>query len=348
MPRHRRPFVGHPVSLAIAAMITASLLSSGVLVAADDVVRDDPPTPPRRAPGRVRPQMGQLPERPADDPGRVPTRRAAYLGVATRPLPPELRAHLGLPVGVGLLVDTVAPGSPAARTGVQQFDVVHRFDDQLVCATEQLAALLEVAGKGKDVALTLVRGGREQVVTVKLEEREVPLAGPNQPAVMPFGGPPFGAPPFGGIVGGPMPFPMPGPIAPDNAELLRQMQQQVQEALGQAQAHARAGGPGGGVGGNAQAHAQQIGPGGHSQRMSVVSDDDGSIELRETDGVRSVRVKDRAGREVYAGPLGEEADWGRIPEDYREKVRAAVERMEQQAPPPHRRPAPPQADDDTI
>ena len=64
----------------------------------------------------------------------------------------------------------------------------------------------------------------------------------------------------------------------------------------------------GGFGGQAQARVLQIYPGGGSQKVIVHSDQRGTVEIRETDGKRTVTVKDPAGQEVHAGPLDTDAD----------------------------------------
>lgn len=96
-----------------------------------------------------------------------------HLGVVTDAVPPAVRAQLDLPEGVGLLVDFVAMESPAAKAGVKKFDVIRAFNDQVVVSGEQLITLVKLAGAGKKVKLTLVRGGRDKVVEAVLEERDV-------------------------------------------------------------------------------------------------------------------------------------------------------------------------------
>jgi hypothetical protein len=51
------------------------------------------------------------------------------------------------------------------------------------------------------------------------------------------------------------------------------------------------------------------------------SNDRGTVEIQETDGRRSVRVRDPSGREVHAGPLNTDADWEAVPEAFRGMVR---------------------------
>jgi len=290
------------VAAAVPAALVMPILAAALARAADDFVQED--TPPVAAPQPrvlmmppLRLEMRQL-QRQAAEALPAETRKAAYLGVATRPLAPELRAQTDLPAGVGLLIDAVAADSPAARGGLERFDVLHKFDDQLVCNAEQLTALVEAAGKDKEVVVMLLRGGRQRVVTVTLGEREVAAAAAGV-------GPRLGFEAFGGLDGeAGLPF-------------------DLGELLGGALAEGLPG-----LGGDVQAQVLQIHPGGgRSQSVTVMSDGDGSVEIRETDGKRTVTIKDPAGQEVYSGPLADAADREQVPEAFRDKVRSAEERL---------------------
>ncbi len=111
-----------------------------------------------------------------------PGRREPYLGVVTVPVHEQLRAHLGLPAGLGLVVEAVAKDGPAGGAGVRRFDILRKFDDQLICTAEQLSTLVRAAGKGKEVRITLIRAGREEEVVALLEERAVGRGGQGGPA----------------------------------------------------------------------------------------------------------------------------------------------------------------------
>ncbi len=103
-----------------------------------------------------------------------PQKPTPYLGVSTGPVPAAMGAQLNLPEGFGLLVEQVVPDSPAAKAGIQRFDILMRMNDQQLAAPEQLAALVRTAGKDADVAITVVRKGAEQKLTVKVGERMLP------------------------------------------------------------------------------------------------------------------------------------------------------------------------------
>ncbi len=242
---------------------------------------------------------------------RVPVadaKREPLLGVVTGPVAEQLRAQLGIPEGFGLAVEAVAEGGPADRGGVKQFDILRKFDDQLLCTSEQLSALVKAAGSGKDVALTVIRGGKEQVVKVSIGDREVAA---GRPAAAVGAGD--------------------ADVTIDKGDLKRlseamsgidaaariQVQRHLQEALAQAGAF--------GVGGRAQ--VVQVYPEGAGQHVFVHSDERGTVEILETNGKRTVTVKDRAGKENHAGPLDTDADRKKVPAAFRGMVDEVEKRL---------------------
>ena len=98
--------------------------------------------------------------------------KVTFLGVETGPVPRALAAHLGLDRDLGLVVNSVAKDSPAAGV-LQENDVLKQLDDQILVDGRQLSVLIRAKKPGTEVKLTLVRAGKEQVVTAKLGEREV-------------------------------------------------------------------------------------------------------------------------------------------------------------------------------
>jgi hypothetical protein len=106
-------------------------------------------------------------------------------------------------------------------------------------------------------------------------------------------------------------------------------------AGGRAEARAQAGGwaQGGGRAG-AQAGGNAV-PGGrwqthhteHREQVVSESNEHGTVEIRETNGVRTVRVRDVAGQEVYAGPLNTDADWQAVPGAFQDMARAVAGKL---------------------
>jgi serine protease Do len=88
--------------------------------------------------------------------GRV---RRAYVGIAggTRPLPPRMQQKLGIERGVEVV--EVAPGSPAERAGLRPEDLIVRLDGEPVGGPNDLQRTMVADLIGRQVAVSLVRGG---------------------------------------------------------------------------------------------------------------------------------------------------------------------------------------------
>ena len=96
--------------------------------------------------------------------GRV---RRAYLGVMVQSRPARQRD--GFEGGAG--VESVAPNSPAERAGVRPQDVIVGFGDEPVRSTDDLLNLLDGSAIGRDVALRVLRAGRETTLRVRPQEQ---------------------------------------------------------------------------------------------------------------------------------------------------------------------------------
>lgn len=272
--------------------------------------------------------------------------KTAYLGVVAGPVPPQLSAQLDLAEGVGLSVEAVAKDSPAAKAGIRRYDVLKKFNDQVLCAQEQLSVLVKAAGKDAKVMLTLLRGGREQNVAVTLGEHDAPEGGRAQFSI---NGVPGISIEVGdlermlkdGLSGGF--FPKPGAagvhqnwdeMRKKNEQRRKEVEAQVDAAMKKAQdAAKRAGAAAGkaGAGGEARAQVFSFYPGPQSQSVVTIVDGDGSVEINDSNGKRSVKIEDASGKEVYSGALNTEADRAAVPEKFRAKVKDAEGRI--QAPP---------------
>ncbi|MBA4387051.1 MAG: hypothetical protein C0404_03660 [Verrucomicrobia bacterium] len=100
--------------------------------------------------------------------------KSAYLGVSTAPVDPALADQMGLPNGVGLVVEYVEAESPASKA-LQVHDILRKFNDQILINFEQLAVLVRLQKPGDEVKLTFVRKGKDSEVSVKLAEKDLPM-----------------------------------------------------------------------------------------------------------------------------------------------------------------------------
>lgn len=162
---------------------------SGMAMCADPPQPADQIPPERVAPAPQRDRndqsyFAQEQERPRGHDERVVLEKGAYLGVSARPAPPLLRRHLGLPAGMGLVVEFVADKTPASAAGIKPDDVLEKLNDQLLVNPEQLAVLVRSYKPGDEIKLSIVRDGQKQTLSIKLAEHDLeplPLRDPFQP-----------------------------------------------------------------------------------------------------------------------------------------------------------------------
>ncbi len=338
-----------------------------------------PPFPPRdgeRRPEGFPPRDGEQPrgpegrrydgERRPEQPGFPGGERAAqqrmkatpYLGVISSVAPAALAAQVGLSEGFGLVVDEVLPGSPAQAAGVQRYDVLKQLNEQQLVDPVQLGTLVRGLGKDTEVALTVIRKGQEQKLTVKVGEKMLPERRAEESRGS------FGSPEMrrGGDAGR------------GNMDQGRELQEQMrafqekmrdyQQAMSKWQEKIRewqekregempkpppfpmmemprqrpsgANEPGGPV--NAVDILRDMRPGASAQarvewsdgasrwdasraRMTM-RDREGEVELGMKDGQRTLTVKNPAGETVFTGPVDTPEQRSAVPEPFKGKLNA--------------------------
>jgi S1-C subfamily serine protease len=95
----------------------------------------------------------------------------AYVGIATTTMTPAIAAQTGLSYTPGAIVTLVGPGSPAARAGLQEGDVVVALGDQELKNDQELRQAILARKPGEQVTLTIVRDGQRRQVQLTLGER---------------------------------------------------------------------------------------------------------------------------------------------------------------------------------
>jgi Do/DeqQ family serine protease len=98
--------------------------------------------------------------------------RRGMIGVTIQPVTSDIARSLGLAQVRGALVNAVTPGGPADRSGVQRGDVITAINGQTVKDGNELRNDVSQMQPGSDAELTIIRGGNEQKVRVKLAELE--------------------------------------------------------------------------------------------------------------------------------------------------------------------------------
>jgi S1-C subfamily serine protease len=101
--------------------------------------------------------------------GRI---RRSYIGVGGQNVPLHRRIvrFFQLPVSTGVMVISVAAGSPAARAGLREGDVVVEYDHRPVPSIDALHKLLNGQQVGRRAELTVIRANGKLVLEIAPEE----------------------------------------------------------------------------------------------------------------------------------------------------------------------------------
>lgn len=84
---------------------------------------------------------------------------------------PQLADYFGAPKGQGLLVQSVAGGSPAASVGIHAGDVILRADNQPMRSSSDWTKHLR-EGKGKPVNLDILRDRQPMTLTLQPDAKK--------------------------------------------------------------------------------------------------------------------------------------------------------------------------------
>ncbi len=108
-----------------------------------------------------------------------------YLGVAYAPLksiPKEARRKVGITLegDDGAVVTQIYPNSPAARAGLQEYDVILEANRQKITDSESLSRMVQGLKVGDTLALLVSRGGENRLLTATLKERPAQLSAPSR------------------------------------------------------------------------------------------------------------------------------------------------------------------------
>jgi len=277
---------------------------------------DNAPPPEIKAPAPA-PQVEAEAEAP---PAEAPVQAAAaYLGVASGPIPEILASHLQLPAGEGVVVRNVLPEGPAATAGIAEHDVITRIGGKPVHSREELRELTLAHSPGDEVEIDLIHQGKPLTRTVVLGSREDAVA--VQPGNLQFEGMMEGLPQEqaqrlreaierlrgAGAEG------LPGlqglgeiaPIPP-MADVMREMQERMAEVF-----------KNGGID-VPQADNAQV----RSHATIRISDPEGSIEMKSRDDSKELTVRGLNDEIIWTGPWDTDQDKAAAPEDIRQRVEA--------------------------
>jgi S1-C subfamily serine protease len=110
----------------------------------------------------------------------------AFLGISGTDVTPELAQTFNLNVDSGALVESVVPGGPAAKAGIEAGsadvtmngtrikaggDVITAIDGNPVHGMDDVIAAVNAKKPGDTIQLTVDRGGNQRTVSVQLGQR---------------------------------------------------------------------------------------------------------------------------------------------------------------------------------
>jgi S1-C subfamily serine protease len=105
----------------------------------------------------------------------TPAAIASSKPAATAPIPESTRAYFGIvpdrsarASNVGVLVQGVQPGSPAAAADVRAGDLIIEFANQTITNLDQLGHILDASRAGQSVTLVALRGAARIRLSVQL------------------------------------------------------------------------------------------------------------------------------------------------------------------------------------
>ena len=91
-----------------------------------------------------------------------------WLGVGIGQVTPDIAASLNLSAAKGALVNSVTDGSPAAKAGLKEGDIILSFGDKAVDHIQDLTRAVADTKAGTTRDMKIVRDGRQQTVKVNI------------------------------------------------------------------------------------------------------------------------------------------------------------------------------------
>ena len=112
-----------------------------------------------------------LVKRIADDLIKYGEYRRPYLGVDVAPMDSYLANKLGVEYTQGVAVIKVYPDGSAGKSGIKPNDIVTKINGKNVTNTSELIEMVSRSKSGDSVTLTILRGGAEKEIPVRLQTR---------------------------------------------------------------------------------------------------------------------------------------------------------------------------------
>lgn len=234
--------------------------------------------------------------------------QTAFLGVVSSEVPDMLAGHLDLKPGEGIVVRSLVPDGPAAKSGIAVNDVITKVAGQPVGSPLEISKQISGHKPGQSISLDLIHKGKPTTldVTLGVKPAGVVALDPQALDALNLEGLPKELADrvrdaIAGNVGG---FELGG----DHEEAMRDLQKRImQGAIGKAGFIL----PGDDVAGKIQVQV-----GATFKQM----DPQGSVEVTAKDGGKEVTVRDQQGNVTWSGPWDTAQDKAAAPADVHQRV----------------------------
>lgn len=95
-----------------------------------------------------------------------------WLGVSIQPVDEDIKAALKLKEAKGALVAEVIAGTPAAKAGLVDGDLIQKLNGRALADPRDLTRSISALAPGEKARLTVLRNGAEKILTVTLGQRD--------------------------------------------------------------------------------------------------------------------------------------------------------------------------------
>lgn len=290
--------------------ITAGIAAALVTPAFSIEAPEDTSPPP--APKQGAAKLPEIKLNAADKPAAAPT---AFLGIVTDEIPETLAAHLDLKPGEGIMVRSLVPDGPAAKAGLEIYDVITRVAGNPVGSPKEITGRITAHKPGDTVKLDLIHKGKATQLDVTLGTKPEEFAAMEPQALDPLqldGIPKDLAERIRKAIEGNL-----GGLdlrlgddqadaGPQVEDAMRELRKRMQGALGQALL---------------LPDDDAAGKGDVQGGATVkIADAQGSVEVKSNDGSKEVTVRDKQNNVVWNGPWDTAQDKQAAPADVRQRV----------------------------
>ncbi len=285
-----------------------------------DAPADNAP-PPASAQVRGQQEPASLPEfklPPARTDAKKAGEEAPFLGIVSGEVPPCLADHVGLKDDQGVIVRAVVPDSPAGKAGIAVNDVITAVGGESVGSPSDVTDRILAHKPGEAVTLDVIHKGTASKLDVTLVSRPRDIV-PMEPQGMDMQALES------------LPKEMAERIRREldkksgpldlKLEDLSAMPRQMEDAMREMQDRMRDAMRLNGLPEDGEVAAPQAEkPQAQSAATFRMQDNEGSIELKSSNGSKELTLRDHDGNTLWSGPWNTEADKSAAPRDAQRRV----------------------------